>query len=110
MTQYTVRVSSLAAEKIAEYGFYISEQSGSVEIAERWIAHVYATVDKLRYSPRRFVFAEENDHREYGIHRQIIGKYLALYTINEDTQTVLVIGFRHGHQLPKPDELPENLS
>ena len=59
MTRYAVRVSSTAAEKIAEYGFYIAKQSGSVEIAERWMTHVYATVDKLRYSPRRFVFAEE---------------------------------------------------
>jgi len=110
MTRYTVRVSVLAAEKISEYGFYIAEQSGSVEIAERWLAQVYAAIDKLHYSPRRFVFAEENAHRDYGIHRQIIGKYLALYTIVEDTQTVLVIGFRHGHQLPRLDELPENLS
>jgi len=109
MTHYTVSVSSFAAEKIAEYGFYIAEQSGSPTIAEHWIARVYATMEKLHYSPCRFVFAEENDYRDYEIRRQIIGKYLALYTIDDAMKSVLVIGFRHGHRLPRSGDLPETL-
>jgi len=109
MTDYTVSVSPQVAEAIAEYGYYIANQSGSPVIAERWMARVYATIAKLHYSPHRFVTAEEDSHREYEIRRQIIGKYLALYTVDEEQKRVMVIGFRHGHRLPRPDDLPNAL-
>jgi mRNA-degrading endonuclease RelE of RelBE toxin-antitoxin system len=107
MTHYAVSVSPLAAEKIADYGFYIATQSGSAAIAERWMARVYAAIEKLHYSPRRFVFAAESEYRDYDIHRLIIGKYLALYAVDDDAKIVRVIGFRHSHRLPRPDELPD---
>jgi len=107
MKQYTVRVSSFAAKQIAEYGVFIAKQSGHVEIADRWMDHVYASMQKLHYSPRRFVFAEENKYRNYEIHRQIIGQYLALYTVDDETEVVQIIGFRQGNRLPRPDELPD---
>ena len=106
MTEYSVAVSPLAAEKIAEYAYYIATRSGSARIAERWIDRVYATIQRLRYSPHRFEYAEENSHRDYDIHRQIIGEYLALYTIDDEIKSVNVIGFRHGRRLPRAEELP----
>ena len=104
---YKVCVSSFAADQIAEYGAYIAEKSGFDEIANRWMYLVYEVMQKLHYMPRRFTFAEENQYRDYDIHRQIIGDYLALYTVNDETMTVQIIGFRHGRKLPRPDELPE---
>jgi len=51
--------------------------------------------------------AEEDQHRDYPIHRRIIGNYLALYTVDEEQSTVRVIGFRHGRQLPRLGQLPQ---
>ncbi|MCC7474674.1 MAG: type II toxin-antitoxin system RelE/ParE family toxin [Pirellulales bacterium] len=106
MKPYTIRVSSFAAEQIAEYQAHIAEKSGFAEIAERWADLVYAAIEELQIMPRRFALAEEDNYRDYNIHRLLIGKYLALYTIDEKTKTVKVIGFRHGSRLPKTDDLP----
>ena len=108
MIHYSVVVAPIAAEKIAEYGRYIAEASGSSEVAERWIDRVYATIEKLDHFPRRFELAEEDAFRDYEIRRQIIGNYLVLYTIDESRSTIRVVGFRHGARLPRPDELPES--
>ena len=104
---YAVRVSSVAADQIAAYQAYIAEKSGFQEIADRWAELVYDAIGKLHYMPGRFALAEEDRGRDYDIHRQIIGSYLALYTIDEDNMVVKVIGFRHGSRLPRPEELSE---
>jgi plasmid stabilization system protein ParE len=106
MIRYRVQVSPTAALQIGTYGIYIAEQSGSAEIAQRWIDRVYMELDTLSDWPRRFELAEENAHRDYEIRRKLIGKYLALYTVDDESHVVRVIGFRHGSRLPRPDELP----
>jgi len=45
--------------------------------------------------------------RAYEIRRLLIGDYILLYTIVEETRTVWVIGFRHGSRLPRPDNLSD---
>lgn len=106
MSNFTVVVAPVAAEKIAQYGNYIAEQSGSVEVAQRWVDRVYDAIETLEVFPRRFALAEEDAHRSYEIRRLIFGNYLALYTIDDVRKTVKVVGFRHGARLPRPDELP----
>lgn len=109
MKPYRVIVAPVAADSIAEYGRYIAEVAGKPETAERWVNHVYDKIATLDTFPQRHVLAEENGRRDYEIRRQVIGNYLVLYAIDEPTATVHVVGFRHGHRLPQPDELPEKL-
>ena len=106
MIEYSVTVSPLARTQIARYAEYIVESSGSLEVGNRWVFRVYTTTQSLSHFPQRFGLAEENDHREYEIRRLVIGKYLALYHIEESVKIIRVIGFRHGARLPRPDELP----
>ena len=105
---YRVIVTPIVGDKILEYGRYIAEQSGSLQVAEKWIGGVYAAIDTLDVFPRRFNLAEEDEHRDYEIRRKVIGNYLALYHIDDAEKKVTVIGFRHGHRLPRPEELPED--
>jgi mRNA-degrading endonuclease RelE of RelBE toxin-antitoxin system len=105
---YHVIVTPMVGDKILEYGRYIAEQSGSLKVAEKWIGRIYAAIDALDVFPRRFNLAEEDEHRDYEIRCKVIGNYLVLYTIDDTKQTVTVIGFRHGHRLPRPEELPED--
>ena len=108
MNAFSVIVTPVVTEKIDEYASHIAEQSGSVEIAERWIDRVYDAVETLSMFPRRFGLAEEDAHREYEIRRLIIGDYLAAYTIDDAKKTVMVVGFRHGARLPQPEDSPED--
>ena len=109
MKQYSVRYSPRVVDQIYAYADNIARKSKSVEIAERWVDFVYTSIDRLEYNPQRFALAEENDHRDYEIHRQIIGSYLALYSIDETANVVRIIGFRHGRQLPRPKQLPKKV-
>ena len=106
MTLYEVSVAPHASDRIAEYGNFIADQSGSVELARRWMAKVYSQIRSLSYFPQRHSFAEENQFRDYEIRCQIIGNYLALYTIDQERNEVQVLSFRHGRQLPSAEGLP----
>ncbi|QDU91772.1 Plasmid stabilization system protein [Pirellulimonas nuda] len=108
MIRYRVVVTPIAVDKIAEYAAYIAQQAGSIEVATRWSDRVHAKLSTLCTFPARHGLAEEDAHRGYTIRRQIVGKHLALYTVDEVSRTVYVVGFRHGHMLPRPDELPES--
>jgi len=59
--------------------------------------------------PRRCSKAEEDEFRPYEVRQLIVDGYLLLFTVVDETKTVWVIGFRHGRQLERSDELPENL-
>ena len=106
MKTYQVRYSPHAVNLISAYADNIAERSQSLTIAERWIHSVFDAIDQLDQNPKRFGLAEESRFRDYDIHRQVIGSYLALYTVHEEAKIVRVIGFRHGRQLPRPEQLP----
>lgn len=109
MKSYTVIVAPIAAEQIAEYGRYLAEVAGMPQTAERWVNHVYDMIATLKAFPNRYSLAEEDRYRDYKIRRQVIGNYLVLYTVDEEAAKVHVVGFRHGHRLPRPSELPQDL-
>lgn len=100
MKRYQVIVSPRTHQQILSYAQHIAEASGSVTTAERWVDKMYETIARLDYFPHRYGLAEEDAHRDNVIHRQIIGNYLALYSIDDDARVVSVIGFRHGKRLP----------
>lgn len=110
MSEYTIVVAPVAAEMIRQYGCYIADQSGSVEIAKRWVDRVYDAIATLDIFPRRFGLAEEDAHRDYEIRVLIFGNYLVLYAIDDVRKIVKVVGFRHGARLPRPGELPRETS
>jgi len=104
--RYTVKLSVTVVEQITEYALFIAEQRRAPENAQRWLERVYAAIETLDRMPQRCVLAPENAHRPYEIRRLLIGQYLALFTIDEEKRAVHVIGFRHGHRLPRPGDLP----
>jgi hypothetical protein len=110
MSGYTIVVAPVAAENIRQYGCYIAEQSGSVEIAKRWVDRVYDSIVTLEVFPHRFGLAEEDVHRDYEIRVLILGNYLVLYTVDDVRKIVKVVGFRHGARLPRAGELPRDAS
>jgi plasmid stabilization system protein ParE len=104
--RYAVKLSVTVVEQITEYARFISEQRHAPENAQQWLERVYDAIETLDQSPHRCALALENAHRPYEIRRLLIGRYLALFTIDETKRVVHVIGFRHGHRLPRPAELP----
>jgi plasmid stabilization system protein ParE len=108
MRRFRVEVTNHAAESIDEYRRYIAEQSGSPKVASNWTDAVYNKIDLLRYMPTRFAIASEGARCSYKVRRLLIGKYIALYHVDENTETVHVLAFRHGARLPRPEDLPKD--
>lgn len=104
--RYAVKLTATVVEQITEYALFIAKERRAPETAQRWLERVYDAIDTLDHAPHRCTLAPENVHRPYEIRRLLIGRYLALFTIDETKRAVHVIGFRHGHRLPRPGDLP----
>lgn len=104
--RYTVRLTATTVEQVTRYARFIAIERQSPENAQRWLERVYNAIETLSHSPRRCSLAPEDAYRPYEIRRLLIGRYLALFTIDESKKSVHVIGFRHGHRLPRAGELP----
>jgi plasmid stabilization system protein ParE len=74
--------------------------------AARWLERVYAAAEALESFPRRGGLAPENEFRPYEIRKLNVGDHVLLYTIDEPSQTVWVLGLRHGARLPQATGLP----
>jgi len=103
---YRVVITPSARAKIFEQARYIAVDCQSPHNAARWLERVFDAADTLAAFPRRCSLAPENGFRDFEIRRLLIGDYFLLFTVVERDRTVWVIGFRHGRQLPRPDELP----
>jgi plasmid stabilization system protein ParE len=88
---------------------YILQQTQSMRPADEWLDTTRQAISTLVFLPRRFPLAEEDAFRPYEIRRLIHGSHLVLFTIDDEADTVYVIGLRHGSRLPRADGLHETL-
>lgn len=107
MKRYRIIISPRVIESIADYRDYIAHSSGHSRIAATWVERVLASFDHLRTMPAKFALAEENDSRPYELRQMLIGKYVAVYTIDEEYCVVRILNFRHGSRLPHRGDLPD---
>lgn len=86
---------------------YIAEDSGYRSRAVDWLKQAYALTDTLEKMPRRCTIIPENNPLPYGVRKLNHHRHFILFTINDETKTVYVIGCRYGMRLPRPDDLPD---
>ncbi len=109
--KYNVRFTSRARRAIDEYVDYIAHDKQEPISAGRVLGAIEKSIRTLEAMPHRCPKAPENAGVDYTVRMLIVKKTLViLYRIDDDAKQVTVIGFRHGHRQPRPDELPENPS
>lgn len=106
--RYNVVVTDDAEAAIRREAEFIVEDSGFASRAVDWLLRAYALIDTLEESPRGCALAIENEFRPYEIRKLIHGRHQILFTIDDESRTVYVIGCRHGMRLPRPDDLPDD--
>lgn len=106
---YRVVVTDSAMRLIREQAMYIARHEKLPQRAADWLVGVLHAADSLATRPRRFGLAEENGLRPFEIRRIVVGGCLLLFSVAHDSQTVFVIGFRHGRQRPRSEGLPITL-
>ena len=105
--KYTVEITDVAFEAIREQARYIAIKGNAPLNAQRWLEQVWDVIDGLEQMPQRHNLATESSFKTYEVRRVLLGSYLILFTIDESTGKVWVVGFRHGYRLPRPNDLPE---
>jgi len=104
---YDVVITKSAETTFHREATYIAEDSGHQSRAVDWLKQVYALIDTLEKMPRRCTTAPENDHLPYEVRKLNHHRHFILFTINDETKTVYVIGCRHGMRLPRSGDLSE---
>jgi len=104
---YRVLITDEALARIREQARYIAVESQAPQNARRWLDRVLAAADTLERMPRHCRRAPEEALRPFVIRALNIDGYLLLFTIDDESRTVLVLTARHGRQRPRPKDLPE---
>lgn len=104
---YRVRITADAEAAILDQARYIAVDCDAPINAARWLNRILNAADTLETLPRRCQEADESRSRPYEVRRLLVDGHHLLFTVVEETKTVWVIGFRHGRQLERAEELPE---
>ena len=103
---YRVRIADSALGRIHAQARYIAIEQQAPEIAASWLQRVLKAGDTLSEMPHRCPRGLEDVLFTYDIRAMLVGHFVLLFTIVEESETVWIINARHGRQLPRPDELP----
>ena len=100
---YAVEVSNSSLRAIDLYIHYLRVEKQVPDAAARMLGRISRAVDSLQQWPRRCPLAPEDQYRDYEIRMKLVGSSLLLFTIDDDSLLVTIIGFRHSSQLPNED-------
>lgn len=106
---YRFVITDEALAGVEKWLDYVTIERESPLNAERWWRRALAEIMALERMPNRHPFASENDHRPYEIRALVVDNCIFLFHVDEMARIVRVIGFRHGSQLPMPDDLPQDM-
>ncbi len=106
MIPFTVELTDATLGAIAAQAHYIAVEAQAPLNAQRWLERIWDAVGSLEQWPRRAARAKEDAYVEYEVRQLVVGSHLLLFTIDDDRKKVWIIGLRHGHRLPRPDDLP----
>lgn len=106
--KYTVEITETAETLILEQARYIACEKQEPGNAQRWLEGVWDALEALELLPRRCALATENAFVPYEVRTYPIGSHSLLFTIDDASQKLTIIGFRNQRALPNPDSLPKN--
>lgn len=90
--KYEVEITTLAQEQILQIAQYIRNELQAPITAERFVDYLEAEIAKLETMPERVVLVEEEPWHSRGVHKYIIGHYIAYFVIEtEGTVSVTAV-------------------
>lgn len=108
MIVFSVEVTDSALIAISAQANYLAIDCLAPENARRWLQQVWDAIKSLEQFPRRAVVAEENAFVDYEVRQLPVGSHLLLFTIDDETQVIQIIGFRHGCRLARAGDMLAN--
>jgi len=106
---FEVFITTAAKQRIREHAEWIATEQAGPQVAADWLTRIGGTIDQLNEMPRRHPVAAEDAWCDYEVRQVTIGQYLIFFTILQGAHAVWVIYARHGRQLTRVDDLPDDV-
>ena len=87
---YSVELTTLAEDQILQIAQYIIEEFQAPETAKRVVDKIESELSKLSEMPERIVLVASEPWRSRGVHKYVMGSYIAYFIINESERTVRI--------------------
>ncbi len=88
--EYSVELTPLAENQIIQIAQYIIEEFQALETALRVVGKIECELSKLKDMPDRIVLVASEPWRSRGVHKYVIGNYIAYFIIDEADLTVRI--------------------
>ena len=89
MKTYKVKISNLALRDMEEIYRYISEKLASPATAMKQYDRIAEAIESLNVFPERFQVMDIVPRLSKDVRQVIIDRYSAIYTVGEDTVTII---------------------
>lgn len=96
--EYSVRITDYALEQLQEIQRYIAFSLQAPDTAARWREKLKKELGTLSCFPNRVPLTKEEPWHSEGIHKMIIGNYLAYFWISEEDREVWVTSVVYGRR------------
>ena len=87
---YSVELTPFAENQIIQIAQYIIEEFQAPETALRVVNKIESELSKLAKMPERIVLVASEPWRSRGVHKYVMGSYIAYFMIDESELTVRV--------------------
>lgn len=104
--KYRVLILPSVEDAIDAHIDYIAHARHEPLNAQKVLDKLRQSITRLELFPNAAPYAPENDHRDYTTRMTIVAACRILFTVDEDAKVVRVVGFMHGGQMPRPNDLP----
>ena len=96
--KYEVKITPYALRQMQEIVSYISDTIQSLENAEQWLDMIEKEMASLSSMPARIPLTEEEPWHSQGIHKMVVGNFLAYFWIDDDNLCVWVTAVVYGRR------------
>ena len=95
---YEVKITDLALSQMQEIVSYISVSLQAPDTAKRWLGRMKTELTSLSNFPARVPLTEEEPWHSQGVHKFVVGNYIAYFWIDEDERIVWIAAVVYGRR------------
>lgn len=96
--KYSIIRTDKADEQLREIIFYIADDSGSIDIALKYLNKIEKTISSLEDFPMSGSIPRYSILRKQGFRVLVVEKHLIFYKINEDKREVIIYAIVDGRR------------
>ena len=95
---YKILRTDKAEDQLRDIIFYISDDSGNIDTALRYLEKIETAINRLQEFPNSGSIPRYSILKKQGYRVVIVEKHLAFYKVNEEDKTVIIYAIVDGRR------------